>query len=243
MIKYKGLLACRTCETVVDKLALLHHTTPLPNTMHGIHDRRSQSTKRKAQIETRNTEIIDGICAKLIEEAIKEDDKGNLQMHQLHCDRIVEKNEKQFAKFLTSLVANESRLYAPVDSHKDEKTGKITPKFAFEHESDLMCKKFCVEKNSMKDQMTKMREDIKRKQQELADNISITEILSEALGLLVSYWYISVTSIIALTALGVWLQIKFLAPRDASGRPILSHKGFSKANTGRRLGEGKPKAE
>lgn len=243
MIKYKGLLACRTCETLVNKLALLHHTTSLPTTMHGVHDRRSQDTKRKAQIETRNTEIVDGVCQKLLKEAVDEDDKGNIQMLQLHCDRIVEKNEKKFSKFLNTLVANESRAFVPVDSHKDEKTGKITPKFAFEHEIDDLCKKFCVEKNSMKDQMAKMREDIKRKQQELADNMSVLEIFQEAVGLLVTYWYISATSIILLTALGVWLQIKFLAPRDAKGRPILSQKAFAKANVGRRLGEGKPKSE
>lgn len=248
IIKYKGLLSCRCCELMVNKLALLHHTTPMPITMDGQHDRRSKDKKLMAQLETRNAEITEALCPRLIKEASSSSSsssksesgaESDLQLLQLHCDRIMGASETAFGKYLTTLAMNTSRLYIPVGEDKNEKTGRITPKFAFDEEVDGICERFCVEKNSMKDQMAKMQEEIKRKQREIVENMSILEIFSEALSLLLTYWYLSVPTVIILTAIGLFIQIKYMLPRDDKGRPILGKDGFAKAYvapSGKRLG-------
>ena len=219
-IKYKGLLSCRACETVVEQLALMHHTTALPVGHGGAHDGRSAEKKARMQLQTRNAEILDGVCAALIAKNSAAGEQGDVQMLQLHCDRVVGASERRFGQFLSSLAANASRLYVPVGEDKNDKTGRITPLFAYASEKDAMCKRFCVEKNSMKEQMAKMQEEIKKKQMEHM-NISMYEIFGEAIGILLGYWYLSVPAILLLTAIGLYLQIKYLAPRDANGRPIL----------------------
>jgi len=227
LIKYKGLLQCKMCEDAVESLTRKHFSTPLGVSAKSLH-RSDPKVEAQRTLIARNTELVDGLCAAMMKDAEKEGDTGGMGTIQQHCQTIVNEEEEKFVKYVGALYKDMGMEMNPAKLRLDDK-GKVH--YAAEAKVERLCKPHCSFKTNLKKSMDDMKEEMMQKHRELASNVSIWEIFSEAFALMAEYWYLSVGFFIMVTGLFTFLQLKYISPLPKRPPPSL-RPGLAKPQQG-----------
>ena len=217
LIKYKGLLQCKMCEDAVESLTRKHFSTPLGVSAKSLH-RSDPKVEVQRTLIARNTELVDGLCTAMMNDAEKEGDTGGMGTIQQHCQTIVNEEEEKLVRYVGSLYKDMGMEMNPAKLRLDDK-GKVH--YAAEAKVDKICKPHCSYKTNLKKSMDDMKEEMMQKHRELASNVSIWEIFSEAFALMAQYWYLSVGFFILVTGLFTFLQLKYISPLPKRPPPSL----------------------
>eukprot|EP00758_Cryptobia_borreli_P013959 Tbor_TRINITY_DN5883_c1_g2::TRINITY_DN5883_c1_g2_i1::g.6502::m.6502 len=220
VIKYAEILQCQMCEVALETLTVMEYKDRDQNKHI---DSAKEDKYQRALHETRNYEVVEGLCEKMKNDALKAKDKGSLGMIQLHCARIIEEKGATFVKYLSKLqnenrplVLRKPKPKGPSRMHKEAAKGSSTDKvnplmYSNEEEVEEMCESLCPVKSSIKASMNRAKESVKMQHDTYEMRMrAFFHVFKQALSIIAGYWYLALGGFVTLTVLLTWIQWKLL---------------------------------